>query len=128
MPVPIESNRGIIIEIKIESKSWVNRYWPSGICNRNERKMLGCKTSETPAFRIFAKVKTIKKAFESIQIKLVTAASFLNSKFVSATFPLISRVKKVIAKRVPTKKKLEVIAVNLKRLNKALISDWLIFR
>lgn len=123
VPVPIELNRGMIKEIKIESNSWVNRYWPSGICQRNERKIFGCKTSEIVAFRIFAKVKIMKKRFENIQIKLVIEASFLNSKFVSATFPLISRVKKVIARRVPTKKKLEVIEVNLNTVNKLLISD-----
>ena len=128
VPVPIELNRGMIIEIKMESKSWVNRYWPSGTCNRNERKILGCKTSETLEFRILAKVKTINERLESIQIKLAIAASFLNSKFVCATFPFISRVKKVIARSAPTKKKLEVIEVNLKTVNKLLISDWLIFR
>ena len=123
VPVPIELNRGTISEIKIESKSWVNRYWPSGICKRNERKMLGCRTSETLAFKIFARVKIMNKRLEIIQIKLVTAASFLNSKFVCATFPLISRVKKVIAKSDPTRKKLEVIEANLKTVNKLLISD-----
>ncbi len=128
VPVPIELNRGMIIEIKMESKSWVNRYWPSGICKRNERKILGCKTSETLEFRIFAKVKTIKKRLENIQIKLAIAASFLNSKFDCATFPFISRVKKVIDRRTPTTKKLDVIEVNLKMVNKLLISDWLIFR
>ena len=123
VPVPIELKRGTINEIKIERSSWVNRYWPSGIWNRNDLKIFGCKTSETLAFRIFAKVKMIKNAFENIQIKLVTAASFLNSKFVSATFPLISRVKKVIARSAPTRKKLEVIEVNLKTVNKLIISD-----
>jgi hypothetical protein len=70
----------------------------------------------------------MKARFESSQIKLAIAASFLNLKFVCATFPFTSRVRKVIARRTPTKKKLEVIAVNLKRFNKALINDWLIFR
>jgi hypothetical protein len=70
----------------------------------------------------------MKKRFDNIQIKLAIAASFLNSKFVCATFPFMSRVKKVIASSAPTKKKLEVIEVNLKTVNKLLISDWLIFR
>ena len=65
----------------------------------------------------------MKKRFDNIQIKLAIAASFLNSKFVCATFPFISRVKKVTAKSAPTKKKLEVIEVNLKTVNKLLISD-----
>ena len=82
----------------------------------------------TVELRIFAKVKTIKTRLESIQIKLAIAASFLNSKFVWATLPLISSVRKVIAKRAPTRKKLEVMEVNLKTVNKLLISDWLIFR
>ena len=68
-------------------------------------------------------MKTIKKALETIQIKLEIAASFLNSKFVSVIFPLISRVRKVIARRAPTRKKLEVIEVNLNTVNKLLISD-----
>jgi hypothetical protein len=127
-PVPIELKRGITKEIMIDIKSWANRYWPSGTCSKNERKILGCKTSEMLEFRIFARVKTMKARFESSQIKLAIAASILNLKFVCATFPFISRVRKVIARRTPTKKKLEVIAVNLKRFNKALINDWLIFR
>ena len=127
-PVPIELKRGITKEIKIESKSWTNRYWPSGTCVKNERKILGCKTSETLEFRIFAKVRTITERLESNQITLAIAASFLIPKFVWATFPFISSVKKVIAKRAPTKKKLELIAVNLKTLKKKVISDWLIFR
>ena len=117
----------MIIEIRIESSSWTNRYWPSGTCVKNERKILGCRTSEILEFRIFAKVKTINEMLENIQIKLAIAASFLNSKFVCATFPFISRVKKVIARSTPTRKKLEVIEVNLKTVNKLLISDWLIF-
>jgi hypothetical protein len=107
----------------MESKSWANRYWPSGTCTKNERKIFGLKTSETLEFRIFAKVKTINERFEKIQIKLAIAASFLKSKFVCATFPFISRVKKVIARRAPTRKKLEVTEVNLKTVNKLLISD-----
>ena len=122
VPVLIELNREMIIEIKIERISWVNKYWPSGTCSKNERKMFGCKTSETLEFRIFARVKMIKKRFDNIQIKLASAASFLNSKFVCATFPFMSRVKKVIASSAPTKKKLEVIEVNLKTVNKLLIS------
>jgi hypothetical protein len=82
VPVPIELNRGTIKEIKIESNSWVNRYCPSGICKRNERKIFVCKTSETLEFRIFAKVKKIKEKLDNIQIKLAIAASFLNSEFV----------------------------------------------
>ena len=85
--------------------------------------MFGCKTSETLAFKIFAKVKIMNERLETIQIKLVIAASFLNSKFVWATFPFISRVKKVIARRAPVKKKLEVIEVNLKTVNKLSITD-----
>ena len=73
--------------------------------------------------RIFARVKTIKVMLENIQIKLEIAASFLNSKFVWATFPFISSVKKVIARRAPTSKKLEVIEVNLKTVSNPLISD-----
>ena len=65
----------------------------------------------------------MNKRLEKIQIKLAIAASFLNSKFVWATLPFISRVKKVIARRAPTRKKLEVIEVNLKTVNKLLISD-----
>jgi len=65
----------------------------------------------------------MKKKFENIQIKLVIAASFLNSKLVWATFPFISSVKKAIARSAPTKKKLEVIEENLKTVNKLLISD-----
>jgi hypothetical protein len=113
----------MIIEIRIESNSWVNRYWPNGICNKNERKTLVCRTSGTLELRIFAKVNTIKARFEIIQIKLAIDASFLNSKFVCAIFPFTSSVKKVTARRTPTKKKLEVIEVNLKTLNKLLIND-----
>jgi hypothetical protein len=113
----------MIIEIKMESKSWANRYWPSGTCVKKERKIFGLKTSETLEFRIFAKVKTMNERLETTQIKLVIAASFLNPKFVWATFPFISRVKKVIARSAPTRKKPEVIEVNLKRDNKLLISD-----
>jgi hypothetical protein len=123
VPVPIELNRGIIIEIKIESRSWTNRYWPSGTWVKNERKIFVCSTSEILEFRIFAKVKTIKAILENIQIKLEIAASFLNSKFVWATFPFMSSVKKVIARRAPTSKKLEVIEVNLKTVSNPLISD-----
>jgi hypothetical protein len=68
----------MIIEIKIESKSWTNKYWPSGTWVKNERKIFDCNTSEMLEFRIFAKVKTIKVMLENIQIKLEIAASFLN--------------------------------------------------
>ena len=118
----------MIIEITIERKSWINRYWPSGTCVKNERKIFGCNTSEMLEFRIFARVKTIKERLDNIQIRLAIAASFLNSKFVWAIFPFISRVKKVIARSAPTKKKLEAVEVNLKTVNKLLISAWLIFR
>ena len=74
-------------------------------------------------FRIFARVKRIKARFENTQIKLAIEPSFLNSKFVCATLPFISSVKKVIARSVPTKKKLEVIEVNLKTVSKLLMSD-----
>jgi metal-sulfur cluster biosynthetic enzyme len=82
VPVLIELNLGMIIEIKIDSNSWTNRYWPSGTWVKNERKIFGCNTSEMLEFRIFAKVRTIKVILENIQIKLEIAASFLNSKFV----------------------------------------------
>jgi hypothetical protein len=116
------------IEIKVERINWVNKYCPSGTCSKNERKMFGRKTSETLEFKMFAKVRTMKDRLDSIQIKLAIAASFLNSKLVCATFPFTSRVKKVTARSVPTKKKLEVIEVNLKTVNKLLINVWLIFR
>jgi hypothetical protein len=90
--------------------------------------MFGCKTSETLEFRILAKVKTIKERFENTQNKLAIEPSFLNLKFVCATLPFISRVKKVIARSEPTKKKLEVIEANLKMVKRLLINDWLIFR
>ena len=90
---------------------------------KKERKIFGLKTSETLEFRIFAKVKTMNVRLEKIQMKLAIAAIFLNLKFVWATFPFTSRVKKVIARRAPTKKKPEVIEVNLKTVNKLLISD-----
>jgi hypothetical protein len=90
---------------------------------KKERKIFGLNTSETLEFKIFAKVKTMNARLERTQIKLAIAASFLNSKFVWATFPFTSRVKKVIARSAPTKKKLEVIEVNLTAVNKLLISD-----
>jgi hypothetical protein len=123
VPVPIELNRGTIKEIRIESRSWVNKYCPSGIWTRKERKTFGCTTSEMLVFKILAKVKTMKSRLENIQIRLDIAASFLNSKLVWATFPCISSVKKVIARSAPTKKKLEAIEVNLKTVNTSLISD-----
>ena len=74
-------------------------------------------------FKILAKVNTMKSRLENIQIRLDIAASFLNSKLVWATFPFTSSVKKEIARSAPTKKKLEAIEVNLKTVNKSLISD-----
>jgi hypothetical protein len=70
-----------------------------------------------------AKVKIIKDKLEMTQIKLVIEASFRNSKFDSVTLPFTSSVKKVIASKAPTTKKLLVIEVNLKTVNKLLIKD-----
>jgi hypothetical protein len=123
VPVPIELKRGKIKVTKIEIISWANKYWPSGICHKNERNTFGCKTSEMLELRILAKVKIIKDKLEMTQIKLVIEASFRNSKFDSVTLPFTSSVKKVIASKAPTTKKLLVIEVNLKTVNKLLIKD-----
>ena len=123
VPVPIELKRGKIKVIKRESISWANRYCPKAICHKNERNTFGCKTSEMLEFRIFAKVKIMKVRLENSQTKLAIEASFLSLKLDSATLPFTSSTKNVIASKAPTTKKLLVIEVNLKTVNKLLIKD-----